>query len=49
MRKKRAELANNRDFVEKVLKEGSEKARTVAIETIKEVKKVTGLVGNIYN
>ncbi|HNZ54767.1 MAG TPA: tryptophan--tRNA ligase [bacterium] len=49
MRKKRAELAGNMDFVEKVLKEGSEKARTVAIETIKEVKKVTGLVGNIYN
>ncbi len=48
MRQKRAELAKNMDFVEKVLKEGSEKARSVAIETIKEVKKTVGLVGNIY-
>lgn len=48
MRQRRAELAKNMDFVEKVLKEGSEKARTVAIETIKEVKKTVGLVGNIY-
>jgi tryptophanyl-tRNA synthetase len=49
MRKKRNELEKNRDYVEKVLKEGSEKARSVAIETIKEVKKVTGLIGNIYS
>jgi tryptophanyl-tRNA synthetase len=48
MREKRTELENNRDFVEKVLKEGCEKARAVAIETIKEVKKTVGLVGNIY-
>lgn len=48
MRKKREELAKNRDYVEKALKEGSEKARSIAIETIKEVKKVTGLVGNTY-
>lgn len=48
MRQRRAELAKNMDFVEKVLKEGSEKARTAAIETIKEVKKTVGLVGNIY-
>lgn len=48
MRKKRAELEKDRTFVEKVLKEGSAKARSVAIETIKEVKKVAGLVGNIY-
>jgi len=49
MRQKRSELEKNRDYVEKVLKEGSEKARSVAVETIKEVKKVTGLVGNIYS
>jgi len=48
MREKRAELEKNRDLVEKVLKEGCEKARTVAIETIKEVKKTVGLIGNIY-
>lgn len=48
MRKRRTELAQNMDHVEKVLREGSEKARTVAIETIKEVKRAVGLVGNIY-
>jgi tryptophanyl-tRNA synthetase len=48
MRERREELEKDRDYVEKVLKEGGEKARAVAIETIKEVKKVTGLVGTIY-
>ncbi len=48
MRAKRTELEKNRELVEKVLKEGCEKARAVAIETIKEVKKTVGLVGNIY-
>lgn len=48
MRERRDELEKDRGYVEKVLKEGGEKARAVAIETIKEVKKVTGLVGTIY-
>lgn len=48
MRKRRTELAQNMDHVEKVLREGSEKARAVAIETVKEVKKTVGLAGNIY-
>ena len=48
MRKRRTELAQNMDHVEKVLREGSEKARSVAIETVKEVKKTVGLAGNIY-
>jgi len=48
MRERREELAKDRGYVEKVLKEGGEKARAVAIETIMEVKKTTGLVGNIY-
>lgn len=48
MRERREELAKDRSYVEKVLKEGGEKARAVAIETIKEVKKTTGLVGTIY-
>jgi len=48
MRERREELAKDRSYVEKVLKEGGQKARAVAIETIKEVKKTTGLVGTIY-
>ena len=48
MRQRREELEKDRGYVEKVLKEGGEKARAVAIETIKEVKKTTGLVGTIY-
>lgn len=48
MRKRRTELTQNMDHVEKVLREGSEKARAVAIETVKEVKKTVGLAGNIY-
>lgn len=47
-REKREELANNMDYVEKVLKEGSERARELAIEKMKKVKKAVGLVGNIY-
>jgi len=48
MRRKREELAKDPDYVRGVLKSGSEKAREVAIGTIKEVKKCVGLVGNIY-
>lgn len=48
MRQKRAELAQNMDYVKKVIAEGSEKARETAVATLKEVKKTVGLVGNIY-
>ena len=48
MRAKRAELEKNMDYVRKVIAEGSAKARETAVETIKEVKKTVGLVGNIY-
>lgn len=48
MKERREELEKDRGYVEKVLKEGGEKARAVAIETIKEVKKTTGLVGSVY-
>ena len=48
MRAKRAELEKNMDYVKKVIAEGSAKARETAVETIKEVKKTVGLVGDIY-
>ncbi len=48
MREKREELKNNRDFVEKVLKEGAQRARATAIEKIINIKKSIGLVGSIY-
>ena len=48
MRAKREELERNRHYVERVLRDGAQRARSVAIEKIKKVKKVTGLVGNIY-
>ncbi len=47
-REKRKYLAENMDVVEKILKEGSEKAREIAIKKIKDVKSAVGLVGNIY-
>ncbi|WP_307905435.1 tryptophan--tRNA ligase [Haliovirga abyssi] len=47
-RERREELVNNMDYVKKVLKDGAEKARSVATEKIIEVKKAVGLVGNIY-
>ena len=48
MRAKRTELEKNMDYVRKVIAEGSAKARETAVETIKEVKKTVGLVGNVY-
>ncbi|HSA34350.1 MAG TPA: tryptophan--tRNA ligase [bacterium] len=48
MREKREELDRNRYYVERVLREGAQRARTAAVEKIKKVKKVAGLVGNIY-
>ncbi|MEA1936980.1 MAG: tryptophan--tRNA ligase [Patescibacteria group bacterium] len=43
-RKKRKELEANPNYVKKVLKEGAEKARVIARETMKEVKEKIGLV-----
>ncbi len=43
IREKRLELANNMDYVEKVLKEGTEKARLVAKENIKKFKSAIGI------
>lgn len=43
IREKREELSKNRDYLWKILKNGSEKAREVAVKTLKEVKIKTGL------
>lgn len=43
IQEKRKEITKNIDYVEKVIKEGAEKARTVASTTIKEVKEKIGL------
>ncbi|MFO7734930.1 MAG: tryptophan--tRNA ligase [bacterium] len=48
MRKLRAELEKNPSYVRKIIDEGSKKAREEAIEKIRQVKKVTGIQGNIY-
>lgn len=47
-RERRVELAKNTEYVQKVLNEGSEKARYTAIKKIRKIKKKMGLVGNIY-
>lgn len=47
-REKRKYLAENMPLVEKILKDGSNKAREIAIKKIKDVKSAVGLVGNIY-
>jgi tryptophanyl-tRNA synthetase len=44
-RQKRADLANNLDFVEKVLSEGAKKARHVARHTMNRVRKAIGMRG----
>jgi len=44
-RQKRAELANNLDFVEQVLKDGAEKAGSVARQTLSRVRRAVGLRG----
>lgn len=41
-RKKREELQNNPEYVEEILKKGAEKARAVAADTLKKVKKSVG-------
>ncbi len=42
-RKKRAELEANPDYVEKVLRDGAEKARAIAAPVMKKVREATGL------
>lgn len=44
-RQRRAELADNLDFVEQVLKDGAEKAGAVARQTISRVRRAVGLRG----
>jgi len=44
-RQKRAELADNLDFVEQVLKNGAEKAGAVARQTLSRVRRTVGLRG----
>lgn len=43
-RKKYNDLKNNLDHVESVLKDGGERARSVAVQTIKEVRNAVGIV-----
>lgn len=43
LQEKRKELENNPEYVDKVIKEGAERARTVASETVKEVRERMGL------
>lgn len=43
IRKRREEYANNMDYVYKMLKEGSDKAREVAAQTLKEVREAIGI------
>jgi len=43
MREKRAELANDMDFVEDVLRQGAEKARQLARETLRSARQAVGL------
>ncbi len=47
-RTKREELVQNPELVEKILRDGAEKARSLAIQKLKEVKKAVGLLGNAY-
>lgn len=43
LQQKRQELENNPEYVDKVIKEGAEKARAVAQQTLREVKERMGL------
>jgi len=47
MRQKREELSKDMNYVKKVIREGGDRARSIAVETIKEVKKTTGLTRTI--
>jgi len=42
-RKKRAELENNTDYVKKVLANGAERAKAVAVETLSKARNAVGL------
>ena len=42
-RVKREALVNDKEYINRVLKQGAEKAREVALKTLKEVKQITGL------
>lgn len=42
-RVKREALVNDKEYINRVLKQGAEKARDVALGTLKEVKQITGL------
>ncbi len=44
LQKKRAEIVKNQAYVDKVIKEGAEKARTIAKKTVNEVKMKMGLL-----
>lgn len=44
IQKARAELERNPELVDKIIKEGAEKARAVASQTVNEVKKAMGLI-----
>jgi tryptophanyl-tRNA synthetase len=43
-RAKRADLVNNLDYVREVLRDGAERARAVASQTLKEAKEAAGLI-----
>ncbi len=47
-RVKREELVKNPEYLEEVLRKGAKKARAMAIEKLKEVKKAVGLIGDVY-
>lgn len=42
--KKRAEIAANKEYVDRVIREGAERARKIARETLREVKEKMGLL-----
>ena len=47
-RAKREELVKNPEYLKEVLRKGAKKARAMAIEKLKEVKKAVGLIGDVY-
>ncbi|MGL4393280.1 MAG: tryptophan--tRNA ligase [Fusobacteriaceae bacterium] len=47
-RKKREELEKNPEYVQKILKEGADRAREIAKNKIIVIKKTVGLLGNRY-
>ncbi|MCS6956467.1 MAG: tryptophan--tRNA ligase [Patescibacteria group bacterium] len=44
IQEKRSQIAQNKDYIEKVVKNGAEKAKIIASETLKEVKEKMGLI-----